>query len=315
MKGDVALTGATGFIGGHLARRLVEDGWRVRVLSRRASALEGNPEVAVVTGSLEDRDALERLVEGVQVVIHCAGLVKGVSATDFHSVNALGTKRLVETVARRAWHARFIMMSSIVARSPEISPYAASKRAGEVEVMRRGGDLRWIILRPAAVYGPGDRATLPFFRQISRGIALFPSPPEPRVSLVHVRDLVASVAALLDTDVIREGIFEVGDQRPNGYTWSELIAEAVRALRNDGKVLQIPVPRSMCRFAASLNLARCVLFGSEARLTPAKVDELYHPDWVCRDEGLMRQTGWRPQMGLAEGFQETVAWYREQRWL
>ena len=128
-----ALTGGTGFLGRYIAQAFVEAGWRVRVLIRQAPAHPMRETIALELqlGSLSDAAALDRLVSGADVVVHAAGLVKALRRVEFMSVNRDGTARLAEAVARTAGGTRLVLISSLAARSPAISAYAESKRAGE----------------------------------------------------------------------------------------------------------------------------------------------------------------------------------------
>ena len=130
MKAPVAVTGASGFVGRAVVRRLLETGWPVRVLVRRRPAdLEG---AVPVHGSLEDEAALQHLVEGASAVVHCAGLVAAPSAAAFAQVNVLGSARLFAAAAGTATRPRILLVSSLAAREPRLSAYAHSKRAAEL---------------------------------------------------------------------------------------------------------------------------------------------------------------------------------------
>ena len=165
-----AVTGATGFIGRHLVAELHRAGWRVRLLLRRepdVAEWRDLPPPQVVAGALDDDAALERLVEGADVVIHLAGLIKAARRRDFLAVNRDGAAAMARAVERVAPGARFVLVSSLAAREPQLSDYAASKRAGEGAVLEVLGS-RATVLRPPVVYGPGDRETLVFFQLAGR---------------------------------------------------------------------------------------------------------------------------------------------------
>ena len=157
-KPVAALTGGTGFLGRYVAAALDGAGWRVRMLARRdpAGTLLADTPAEVVLGDLGDDAALSRLVRGASVVVHAAGLVKAHSRAEFLSVNANGAGRLAAVAARDAPGARFVLVSSQAARVPELSPYAASKRAGEAAVASALGGAPWVVLRPCVIYGPWD---------------------------------------------------------------------------------------------------------------------------------------------------------------
>lgn len=294
-----------------MARRLDADGWRVRALVRRAD--RGPAYATLVPGALEDRMSLERLVDGVQAVVHCAGLVRAAKAADFAAVNEAGVERLAAAAASCPTPPRFILMSSLVAREPRLSPYGASKRAGERALAGHGGALPWTVLRPPAVYGPGDRGTLDFFRLYERGLALLPGGDAGRLSLIHGEDLAGAVAALLASDVGLCETFEVHDGHDEGYSWADLADAAGRAYGRP--MTRLAPPRVLMDALAVINQGLCGIFGSAPRLTRGKVDELYHPDWRCRDNPIARLAGWTPHFSIDRGFAQTIAWYRSEGWL
>jgi len=306
--GLVAVTGATGFIGGHVARRLHADGWQVRALCRPG---RNAPDFATaIQGDLEDEESLARLVQGVDAVVHCAGLVRASSAAAFDAMNARATARLADAAAPGN---RFILMSSLAAREPDLSPYALSKRNGERALDRHGGGLDWTVLRPPAVYGPGDKATLDFFRLYKRGLALLPGGGSGRLSLIHGEDLAGAVASLLATGAGTGKTFEVRDGHDQGYSWTDIADAAARVF--EIRMTKISVPRTLMHGIALINQTKNNLFGGTPTLTPGKVSELYHDDWRVRDNPVAALTGWRPRLTIDVGFSQTVAWYRDQGWL
>jgi nucleoside-diphosphate-sugar epimerase len=315
MRRAVAVTGATGFIGPHIVRRLCAEGWRVRILTRRAvdPALFG-AEVETVRGALDDRTSLEHLVDGAAAVVHVAGLIKARRRADFFEANAESTRRLAEIAAAAPARPRFVLMSSLAAREPELSDYAASKRAGEAALIAAGSALSWSILRPPAVYGPGDPATLSFFRAVRHGIGPLLGTEAARLSLIHVEDLAGAVGALLADDgagLVAE--IDDGQGMRGGYRWREMIKTAAEAFGRHARVIR--VPRAVPHGLGLLNLLLARLPGYVPMLTPGKVRELYHGDWVCDSSPLIARTSWRPALPLRQGFASTIAWYRQQGWL
>ncbi len=294
-----------------MARRLHADGWRVRVLVRKPGP--GSAFASTITGSLEHRESLERLVESVDAVVHCAGLVRAASAAEFHAVNEDGVARLAAAAATLKTPPRFILISSLAAREAELSSYGASKRCGERALASHGGGLPWTVVRPPAVYGPGDKATLDFFRLYSHGLAPLPGGADGRLSLIHGEDLAGAVAALVASDI---GVFEsleVRDGCAEGYSWADVAAAAGRCFGRP--MTLISPPRALMGALAAINQAGQRLIGAAPRLTPGKVRELYHPDWVACENPIAESTAWRPRMTIDEGFAQTIAWYRAEGWL
>jgi nucleoside-diphosphate-sugar epimerase len=307
MSRTLALTGATGFIGGALLGELVSCGWRVRALHRRPVGLRSNiPSVEWVQGSLGEPEALRRLVDGVTAVVHCAGRVRGVSSRDFERVNVDGTAALARAAGQQARPPRFLLLSSLAAREPDVSGYAASKRRGEDALDRTAGDMPWMVLRPPAVYGPGDRDVVPLLRWIGRGLAPALGPRGARFSLLHVADLSGAVLRALSGEVAPGGVFELHDGQPGGYSWEDLI-ERIAGLRGR-RIRTIRVPAGALGALAILNASLARGLGYAPRLTPGKVRELRHPNWVCDNTAYTQATGWTPRVSLEEGLRLTLGW-------
>ena len=303
----VALTGATGFIGATVMRRLLQAGFAVRALYRPAGRPQRRRQNAVVwvPGCLEDTDSLTRLLTGADAVVHCAGRVRGVNEQEFNLVNVAGLVRLVRSAGRIHPAPRILSISSLAARAPHVSPYAASKRLGEEVLAAEAAPLSWVVLRPPVVYGPGDRETAPLLRWMSRGIAPLVAGEGTRFSMIFAEDLAEAVVALLMLPAWQGQILELHDGRRGGYCWREVI-EAVS--RVTGRTVRaISLPRPLVRSVADLNLRAGRAFGYAPMLTPGKVRELGHADWTADNAAICRQTGWAPRITLAQGMRRTLA--------
>lgn len=301
----VAITGGTGFVGRQVIEALVQAGASVRMLARRPVPDIEVSGVAVVRGGLEDAKALSALADGASAVIHCAGVVAAPRAADFHLANVDGTAAML-----RAAHpsARFVHVSSLAAREPRLSAYAASKRQAEELVAAAGRDA--VIVRPPAVYGPGDRATLPIFAQLHRGLLAAPAPRAARFSLIFVADLARLLARLALAPFVASRPIEPEDGR-GGYGWSDLAAIAGRVSGRRVRTLHVPAGLLWPTALAAEGLAR--LTNRPPLLSRDKLRELGHADWVCAP--LPRGLDWRPVTGFAKGYALTAAWYAEAGWL
>ena len=299
MTAPVAVTGAAGFVGQALIARLLADGISVRALTHRRPLPLRHARLEVQRGALEDPAALSRLVTGCRAVVHVAGVVRGRGDADFRPVNVEGAARIARS-ARAAGVRRFILISSLAARAPALSAYAASKRAGEAAVteLASGTPLSCAVLRPPAVYGAQDRELLPLLRLMAHGITPLPGPRGARASLLHVEDLAAAVATLLKSET--EGTFPLHDGHAGGYDWPEIAAIARAAAgRNRGLSLRVPAP--LLRGVARINLMAARTLNYRPMLTPGKVNELRHPDWVCDNKVISAATGWCPAVTLPDG--------------
>ena len=305
-----AVTGITGFIGGHLAGELARRGWRLRVLVRSMPRFAG-VEAEVVQGSLSDPEALQGLVAGADAVIHLAGAIKGLGRADFMAANTEGTAALASAWQAYAPDARFIHLSSMAAREPGLSHYAASKHAAEQRLGEAAGGANWCVLRPAAVYGPGDRETLRIFRAASGPLQPMLNSGEARLTVVHVADLVRAIAALLEAEQVA-ACHEVTDARHEGYSWDEMARAAAAALGRTARPVRVP---GIAIRGLGLLGDAAALGGVAGMLTTQKAREILHADWRSSLASQPPSSLWQPEISLGQGFAEAVAWYCAAGWL
>jgi 2-alkyl-3-oxoalkanoate reductase len=310
-----AVTGGTGFLGRYVVSALAAAGWHVRILARKRV---DHPQLAelrleAVSGDLSDKRALCALVDGADVVIHAAGLIKARTATAFREVNVDGSVNLASAVKNLGRGTRVLMVSSIAAREPQVSAYAQTKRAGEeMLAVVLGPRSDWVVVRPCAIYGPWDVETLAIFRAISRRIVLWPRVAHARVALIHAADAARAIAAFCDRGPAG-AILELTDERTEGYSWKHIISTAETILQV--KTLCVPLPAMALRAAAAINLASAWALRRTPMLTPGKAREILHANWGSTVERQPPAGLWRPTIGLQQGFQDTVDWYRARNWL
>lgn len=312
MTGLVALTGATGFVGGAIARQLSSAGWHVRALVRRmpSSALLPGHSLDLVLGDLDDRKSLDRLLRDCDAIIHAAGLVRALTPLDFFKVNEGGTQQILTAAAETAPQARFVQISSLAAREPHLSAYAGSKYAAEQKVAALSGGRPWIALRPPAVYGPGDVELLPLFQAAKLGIVAYPAMAGARVSTIHVDDLAKGVVAVLAASDWSAKVVEVDDEEPGGHDWPEILKALASACGT--RPASIRLPRPVMMPIAGISGLWSQLRKHPQVLSREKVAELYHADWVATGPRLSELVGWQPRFSLREGFADTFRWYRQQ---
>jgi len=302
-SGVVALTGATGFIGQTLLNQVTQAGWQVKALYRPKKGrvpveMDG---VEWIAGDLGDEKALSKLLEDCQVVIHCAGVVRGASREDFDRINQQGAQKIAQIAAKLAQPPRFLLVSSITAREPELSHYAGSKWRGECAIKSTLDPMRWTIIRPPAVYGPGDQEMLPLFKGMASGFLTVPAGAEGRFSLIYVDDLVAAIVSWLKADEGYGKTFELDDGRVGGYDWDAMMEIGSKVLRGGKTVRRITIPLMLLRTVASLNSNLSNILGYAPMLTPGKVREITHSDWVSDTGEFAEITGWKPKFGLERG--------------
>ncbi len=297
----VAVTGATGFIGHALIEKLVENGWTVRALTRKPRT-DSNT-VQWIQGDLDDAPALHQLVKDTTAVIHCAGAVRGRSYKEFEHTNVDGTKNLLNAITEQHLTPRFLLISSLAARQPELSWYAKSKYMAEQPIVT--SQLPWAILRPTAVYGPGDKELKPLFQSMRRGLLPVVGKLNNRFGLLHVDDLVAAMLLWLTSEQPIHGVFEIDDGSPGGYSFNSLVELAQQVWQQP--VRSITIPGVLMRSIATLNLCFATIFRYSPMLTPGKVNELQHHDWVCDNTPLIQALpAWQPRIRLHESLSQVI---------
>jgi len=315
MNGVVAVTGASGFIGQHLTAALAAAGIRQRLLVRRLPTLppvEAAASIELVVGDLTDTAALQRLVHGACAVIHLAGAIKASSRAEFFRANAQGLRDLLSALAATGTPARLVHASSMAAREPHLSDYAASKRASEDHLIATPPAAGWVAIRAPAVYGPGDRETLSFFRLVKHGLALVPAGGRGRLSLIHVADLCAALMAMLIRPPA-DGVYEIDDGAVGGYSLAEMAGVAAAVLGRPARV--VGVPRLVMMGVAGVQQVVARVTGRPAILSPGKVREIFHHDWIVTDRRLAAALDFRPRFDLKDGFADTIQWYSRRKWL
>ena len=299
----LAITGATGFVGSRLTTIAREAGHRVRALTRGPRPAE--PGINWIEGALDQPEALAALAEGADAIVHVAGLINAPDREAFDAVNVAGTANLIDA-ARAAGVKRFIHISSLAAREPGLSDYGASKARSELVVAASGLD--WTILRPPAVYGPGDRETLELFRMARRGFVALP--PKGRFSLIHVDDLARLILTLVGApDTIGES-YEPDDGREGGWEHRHFARTLSRMFGKRAATMAMPAP--VLKGAAQLD--RLVRRG-KAKLTPDRARYFCHPDWVAAAERRPPPSLWTPAIRTPTGLKATADWYLAQGWL
>ncbi len=319
----IGVTGGTGFVGSHLINTLCAAGIRPRVLVRNSDSPRwiAGCQVDWVEGSLEDSDALDRLVEGVGTVFHLAGVLRGANENDFMAGNRDGTARLLASMEHLAPDARVIHVSSQAAVGPSdatigatveaelrpISAYGRSKAAAEAKVRAFNG--RWVILRPPAIYGPRDSDIFEFFRMASRGLLAAPS-GDRRLTIAHVGDVVRAVIAVADVGR-HEGIYHVG--ATEGMAMDAMLREIATAGDVKARLVRIP-PWALKAAGAGASVLRMAGM-HQIPLSRDKVDEILARHWVLETRTSRERLELPDPLPFDAGARMTWLWYRNAGWL
>ena len=305
MQPTLAMTGATGFVGRATLRRAQEAGWHVRALTRRAQ--EARDGVTWIAGALDRPDSLAQMAAGADALLHIAGVVNVPTRAAFEAGNVVATANVVEA-ARGAGVRRFVHVSSLAAREPGLSHYGWSKARAETIVEASGLD--WTIVRPPAVFGPGDTEMLDLFRMARRSLMLIP--PRGRMSAIYVDELARLLVALAAERHAGVGqTYEPDDGQPGGWSHRGFARAIGRAVGRD-RVATLAVPAPLLHAGGRLDM---LVRRHRAKLTADRARYIAHPDWVAAEGACPPPDVWRPAVDTADALAETVRWYRQEGWL
>jgi nucleoside-diphosphate-sugar epimerase len=334
----VLVTGASGFIGRHLVRRLIELGDRVSCLVRATSCIDElrSAGTQLVTGDVTDWASIGRAlaVSKAGIVFHLAGLTKALRTDDFLRVNAGGVESVAAACADRTDKPVLVVVSSLAAAGPcavdrprvesdlltPVSNYGRSKLAGEQAAARYAGVVPISIVRPPIVFGPGDRGMLEMFRPIARwGIHAVPGRGERCFSLIHVADLVEGLllAAEKGERLHRNGspgqgiYFMAADDYP---TYAEL-GQAMAIALGKKRVTVVHLPGPLVKLAGLCGDAMTWIRQRPAWVNSDKMTEALAGSWTCSSAKAGTQLDWSPAAALVERLYETAQWYRHVEWL
>jgi nucleoside-diphosphate-sugar epimerase len=326
----VLVTGASGFLGSHIAEQLAEAGHSVVALVRKSSntkflsSLRG---LELATGSVEDAASVRAAMAGANAVIHSAGLVKARDEAEFFRTNTEGTRNLLEAAKAVApGIQRFVFVSSLAAVGPSLdgSPvagdgeprpvthYGRSKLAAERLVRDAKDTLPVTVIRPPMIYGPRDNEAFAFFQSVSMRFLPYLGDGKNTLSVVYASDAARACIQAIDRDVPSGSAYFVDDGKV--YVWLDMLKDIERAVGKSALVrLSIPFP--VVRGAAMFNEVMSKLTGKAVMLTRDKLVELSAPHWVCNSSDTQRDLGWTPKVGWEEGTRLSAKWYRDNGWL
>ena len=283
--------------------------------------------MTLLYGALSDKDSLLAATEGVDGIIHAAGLVKARRPADFYQTNEQGTANLLDAAKQNAPSiGRLVLVSSLAVMGPSedgrpvpagaapnpVTHYGRSKLAAEQAARAEEHSLPITIIRPPMIYGPRDREVLPFFKSVQLGVLPLTGSPSSLLSAVYAADCAAACIKALDADVPSGSTYFVEDGGLE--TLGGLIAHIEKALDRRAW-LRIPVPRFLMYGAALGSEFYGMVRRRAVMLTRDKLNELLAPHWVCDSAEAQAALGWEPQISFEEGARFTGAWYRREGWL
>jgi 2-alkyl-3-oxoalkanoate reductase len=329
-KLKVLVTGASGFLGSHVAEHLSESGHEVVALVRKSSNrkfLETLPNVTFAYGAVEDASAVEEATRGVDAIIHAAGLVKARDRHEFELINVDGTKNLLAASRKNAPALkRFVFVSSLAAVGPShdgapvtldrecrpVTHYGRSKLRAEQAVLAAKDELPVTVIRPPMIYGPRDNETFAFFQTVSRRVLPYLGDGKNTLSIVYAADAASACVRAIFADVPSGSLYFVEDGKV--YVWREMLAELEKVLERRA-LLRFPIPFFVLRGAAVASEGYGRILGKAVMLTRDKINELSAPHWVCDSQKTRTELGWAPRVDWTEGAKRAADWYRQAGWL
>lgn len=269
------------------------------------------------SGALDDAD----------VVFHVAGVTKARTPAAFHAGNVVPTRALLDAIAERgARPRRFVLVSSQAAAGPATAPdrpvteddpphpfeaYGASKLAAEAVVREHAGGVPWTIVRPAAVYGPGDVDFRAVFRQAVRGVGVYPGPRDAMLSIVYVDDLVD---ALVRAGTTPGAALRTYFASTEDTTWRDVYRAAATAAHR-ALAVEVDLPAWLLTTAGHLGSAVSAVTGKTLLVNAHKI-ALGRPRWwLCDGTRAREELGLTPRVHLLDGARRTYDWYLAKGWL
>ncbi|MDP8305137.1 MAG: NAD-dependent epimerase/dehydratase family protein [Candidatus Chlorobium antarcticum] len=327
MGETLLVTGSTGFIGRRLLRHPSLSGEKLRVFLRPGSLRRDLAAgVEEVRGGFDDPNALGRAVTGVDRIIHLAGVTKAVDEVAFDGGNVLPVQNLLEAVREHNPKlGRFVLVSSLAAAGPAsegtlgvaesdtphpVSAYGRSKLRGEVAALRFAGDIPVTVVRPPAVYGPGDRDVLQVFQMLGKGFLISAgNARRQRFSMIHVDDLVRGIMVAARSERAAGHIYNITSSAP--WSWNDVVS-AARPVLGFGRVFRVSLPAPAVVFLGALVGGAASLMGKASILNRDKAVELLQDYWVSSPRRATEELGFTSLISPEEGVAGTIAWARGQ---
>ena len=321
------ITGASGFVGSHLAEVLARHKVKVKLLVRSTSRIPFKPtaQMELCYGDVTDLESVRKAMKGVKVVYHLAGILRGSDREQFENVNARGTENVCKAMAEEKSAKRLVCVSSLSAAGPSqigrainekdpcrpVSLYGETKLKGERIALSYGKKFQVSVIRPAAVYGPRETDIFAYFKMVRQGLVLIPGDGSQEISFVHVADVVDSIILAGQSPKAVGQVYFVSDGK--SYRWEDFAGVVGRVLKRS--FITIRVPMGIVRIVAELGELGAKMTGKPTMINRDKIKEGMVPAWVCSNEKIRKQLGFKPRFDLEKGIRDAVQFYLSAKWL
>lgn len=323
------VTGASGFVGGHLVEALARQNVKVKLLVRSTSKLPFKPttNMEICYGDVTDLESLRKAMKGVKVVYHLAGILRGSNFSSYRSVNAEGTRKVCQAAAENKVK-RLVYVSSLSAAGPStekgpidettvpkpVSFYGQTKLMGEEIALSYKKHYPVTVLRPGAVYGPRETDIFEYFKMVAGGLVVIGGADTQKISFVYVDDLVDAILLAAHSKKAEGKSYFVSDGQ--SYHWGDITAYIGKALNKSYVTLKLPL--GLVKMVASAGDFIANLTGKSILppiVSSDKMKEAQVPGWACKNTKLRQELGFKPKVGIEAGIQKTVEAYRTAGWI
>lgn len=328
----ILITGANGFIGSTIVNSITKDkNYKIFVLVRKTSNLQRLSNVldkiSFFYGDVRDKNSLAEPIKNVDLIIHCAAVLRCIKDITYYEVNHLGTKNLVETIIEYNPNIQgLIYLSSQAAAGPSnslcykksyeqcepVSHYGKSKLFAEQEILKYKNKIKSIILRPGAVYGPYDKDMLLYFKFAEKGIIPVFS-KEFYIQFTYINDLIEILKmTILNFEKINNNIFFIAEDKY--YSIKEIKNIFEKVFEKKIKILLMPYFIGYISAYANEKFYQ-IFYNKPAVFNRDKLKELNKKYWLCYSsdvKSFFKDFSYTP---LETGIKETYKWYKQNAWL
>lgn len=328
----ILITGSNGFIGRNLIDKLAGYSAIIRCLNRHDKPRRDSDNFGIMNYTI-NYSRIETLLDceafdGVEYIFHLAGITKGITMKQFYAANVLPTKNLLETVKKRNIKLkRFVFLSSQAAGGPSeslnipknpddpplpVEYYGMSKLDAERLLKKYSDTIPITILRPSAVYGPGDRDFLDLFKQVNSGIQLYWGTKDNYFNLIFIDDLLNGILkATFSENTIGKSYFLCNDMP---ITWGGL-SDILSDIIEKKPVLTLNLPPFIANIGGYIGLMYSLLTRRQLLVNPQKIKLSKQKYWVCSTRHAKEDFNFNPDFSLVDGLKITLGWYKRNKWI
>lgn len=326
---NIAITGATGFIGSHITDKLIAENHSVSVLTRKGSNLKNLDldNINIIEVDYSNLDLLKKELNNIEVIIHCAGALFGKNYDYFRKSNVESTINLIESIKENNNFKQFIFISSLTAAGPSssldfpknekdfknpLTNYGKSKAEAEDYIESQSEWLNYTILRLPAVYGPRDTAIFSLFKLAKSGFGMNIGFNTKYLSLIHSDDVVQGVMLSLNNNIAYKKTYFLSSDE--FYSWAEVFSEIKKAF-NKRFFMNLKLPHSLVFTLGYINGYFSKILGLTPVFDLDKARDFTQKYWICSNKSIREELGFSQKVTLNEGIKQTINWYKEHKWL